>query len=74
MPLKWLMKLSAIRSLRKRIHGPALPWESLDLGLNKLGWTKLHDAKVTISLKGTSIELRGTDDAHLERDRYEPVS
>ena len=58
----------------KRIHGPALPWESLDLGLNKLGWTKLHDAKVTISLKGTSIELRGTDDAHLERDRYETVT
>ena len=57
----------------KRIHGSALPWESLDLGLKKLGWTKLHNVKMAIKLHDTSIELRGTDDAHLGLDRYETV-
>jgi len=58
----------------KRIHGQALPWEDLDFGLAALGWTKLHDKRAMITVKGTSIELRGTDDAHLARDHYETVA
>lgn len=68
-PLRYLLPDNG-----KRIHGAELPWEDLDLGLKKLGWVKLHDKREVISLKGTSIELRGTDDAHLERDSYDKIA
>jgi predicted MPP superfamily phosphohydrolase len=45
----------------------------LDNGLQNLGWTKLHDLKIETEVAGTTLELRGTDDAHLKLDRYERV-
>jgi predicted MPP superfamily phosphohydrolase len=67
-PLRYLMPDRGIR-----IHGPELPWPSLDNGLQDLGWVKLHDLKIETEVAGTTLELRGTDDAHLKLDRYERV-
>jgi predicted MPP superfamily phosphohydrolase len=67
-PLRYLMPDRGIR-----IHGPELPWPALDKGLQDLGWIKLHDLKIETEVSGTILELRGTDDAHLNLDRYDDI-
>ena len=67
-PLRYLMPDKGIR-----IHGPELPWPALDKGLQDLGWIKLHDLKIETEVVGTTLELRGTDDAHLNLDRYDDI-
>jgi uncharacterized protein len=57
----------------KRIHGKPLPWEDLNASLSRSGWINLTDEITTVEVNGVSIELRGTDDAHLERDDYSKV-
>ena len=37
-------------------------------------WTNLTHRKVNVVINGTNVELRGTDDAHLELDTYVSVS
>ncbi|OIQ80370.1 phosphodiesterase YaeI [mine drainage metagenome] len=58
----------------RRIHGTELPSEELALALSSHGWFDLNDATVTTRLNGLEIELRGTDDAHLNRDHYSFVA
>jgi predicted MPP superfamily phosphohydrolase len=57
----------------KRIHGVELPSHVLASALASHGWFDLNDAKATTQLGGLEIELRGTDDAHLNRDHYSVV-
>lgn len=57
----------------KRIHGKPLPWNDLNNGLTQRGWHNLNTSRVLIDIKGTKIEARGTDDAHLDRDDYSLV-
>jgi predicted MPP superfamily phosphohydrolase len=57
----------------KRIHGKELPWKELNSMLAKSGWVNLMGKKIETSIKGVSVEFRGTDDAHLERDDYSTI-
>jgi predicted MPP superfamily phosphohydrolase len=68
-PLKYLLPDHG-----KRVHGEDLPWPELDLGLQARGWKNLNHHRTTITINGTTIEARGTDDAHLEFDDYSLVA
>jgi len=68
-PLKYLLPDNG-----DRIHGEDLPWPELDLGLQARGWKNLNHHRATITINGTTIEARGTDDAHLEFDDYSLVA
>ena len=68
-PLKYLLPDHG-----QRIHGEDLPWPELDLGLQARGWKNLNHHRATITISGTTIEARGTDDAHLEFDDYSLVA
>ena len=68
-PLKYLLPNHG-----KRVHGPELPWQDLDKGLQARGWKNLNTARAMVSINKTVIEARGTDDAHLELDDYERIS
>ena len=68
-PLKYLLPDHG-----KRIHGDDLPWPELDNGLQSRGWNNLNKSRSTITINGTVIEARGTDDAHLEFDDYSLVA
>ena len=68
-PLKYLLPDHG-----ERIHGEDLPWPELDLGLQARGWKNLNHHRTTIKINGTTIEARGTDDAHLEFDDYSLVA
>lgn len=58
----------------KRIHGVPLPSHELADGLTRRGWHNLNFSRAMLVIKGTTIEARGTDDAHLERDDYSLVA
>ena len=58
----------------KRIHGDPLPWHELVDGLVKRGWRNLNFSRAILDINGTTIEARGTDDAHLNRDDYSLVA
>ena len=68
-PLKYLLPDHG-----KRIHGEDLPWPDLDRGLQARGWINLNKSRSTITINGTVIEARGTDDAHLNFDDYSLVA
>jgi len=68
-PLKYLLP-----DRGERVHGEDLPWPELDLGLQARGWKNLNHHRATIVINGTTIEARGTDDAHLEFDDYSLVA
>jgi predicted MPP superfamily phosphohydrolase len=57
-----------------RIHGRELPWRDLEEALSKGGWMNLTGLKSQGSIRGVSLELRGTDDAHLGKDDYALVA
>lgn len=65
-PHRYLLKDSRT-SLKEQ-----LPTEALTQEFSK-HWSNLTHIKTTLSIKGTKVELRGTDDAHLERDDYAHV-
>jgi uncharacterized protein len=51
-----------------------LPTEDLRAGMVAGGWADLGNARATLTLGGVGLELVGTDDAHIGRDRYADVS
>jgi len=51
-----------------------LDWGSLVNGLTDAGWIDLSNARGELKADGRLIELRGVDDPHIGRDRYESVS
>ena len=54
--------------------GAPLPYDELDLRLQGRGWINLNRSKQIIEINGLAIEVRGTDDAHLNRDDYSIVA
>lgn len=56
-----------------RIFGDPLPFDDLRSTLTDGGWLDLNNGTAAVEVKGTRIALRGTDDPHLELDRYEDV-
>ena len=51
-----------------------LPVEELRAGLVAGGWADLDNARRTLTVAGVPVELVGTDDAHIRRDRYADVA
>lgn len=68
-PLTYLM-----RDNGKRVIGDLLPVEDLRSALTNRGWKDLNHQRTLLRIKGTTIEFRGTDDAHLNRDDYSLVA
>ena len=68
-PLTYLQKDDGARKL-----GAKLPTAELDRELTQRGWINLNNRKSSISVKGVAIDIRGTDDAHLELDDYSQVA
>ena len=68
-PFSYLKKDDGTRKL-----GPRLNTADLDIRLQGRGWKNLNSSRVKLSVKGISIEARGTDDAHLELDNYSIVA
>lgn len=54
--------------------GPELPWRDLRRIFTESGWADLTHARHTVTIAGTTLEFRGTDDGHLGRDRYREVA
>jgi len=59
---------------RPRLRRPDLPWHELAAALGAAGWTDLTHQRQTHRLGTSSVVLTGTDDAHLNRDRYQRVA
>ena len=53
---------------------PPLPWGDLVAGLRSLGWLELTNVNRTIDIAGLTVAVRGIDDPHIMRDRYEEVA
>jgi predicted MPP superfamily phosphohydrolase len=53
---------------------PALPWPDLVSRLSDAGWQHLPNARQVLTAGGRSIEIRGVDDPHIERDDYAPIA
>ncbi len=51
-----------------------LPWGDLVTGLVGGGWTDLSNARATLEVNARVIDLRGVDDPHIGRDRYDDVA
>jgi predicted MPP superfamily phosphohydrolase len=68
-PWRYLMAPSDVDEQR-----PPLPWGDLVKALTAEGWTDLDNARARISVAGLDIDVRGTDDPHIERDRYDDVA
>lgn len=51
-----------------------LPWEDLRDSLRSAGWADLTNARARLKVDHREIEFVGTDDAHLDRDRYGQVA
>ena len=54
--------------------GKPLPSDELDIRLQGRGWINLNHSKQIITVSGVAIEVRGTDDAHLQLDDYSKVA
>ena len=57
----------------ERRVGEKLPIEQFDSELKTRGWINLNNSRSTIGINGITIDVRGTDDAHLELDDYKKV-
>lgn len=68
-PLSYLRRDNGQRKL-----GAKLNTDSLNEGLKARGWINVNETKVLATIKGISIEARGTDDAHLNLDDYSKVA
>ena len=68
-PLSYLKKDTGERNL-----GEKLPIEEFDKQLQSRGWINLNNKRSSLVINGVTIEVRGTDDAHLELDEYERVA
>ena len=51
-----------------------LPWPALVAGLTDAGWLDLSNARGVLEVDGRTIDLRGVDDPHISRDRYDDVA
>jgi len=55
-------------------HRPMLPWHDLVDGLQDMGWNDLSNTSAMITADGRTLEMRGVDDPHIARDRYQEVA
>lgn len=69
-PMRYLVP----RDPPRRIHGEALPYDDLRAGLLAAGWADVNNARARVKVDTRDVEVVGTDDAHLRRDRYATVA
>jgi predicted MPP superfamily phosphohydrolase len=68
-PARYLLPDDGVRP-----HAGRLPTEDLREGLVAAGWLDLGNARGRIKADHREIELVGTDDGHIRRDRYDEVA
>ncbi|MFX4273975.1 metallophosphoesterase [Propionibacteriaceae bacterium Y1685] len=51
-----------------------LPWRDLGAEFTRHGWEDLTHREVSMRIGDLDVRFRGTDDAHLGRDRYDEVA
>jgi predicted MPP superfamily phosphohydrolase len=51
-----------------------LPWGDLVTSLSKAGWHDLSNARASLTVDGRAIDVRGVDDPHILRDRYDEIA
>jgi predicted MPP superfamily phosphohydrolase len=51
-----------------------LPWPDLVAGLAGAGWSDLSNARAALRVAGRDLDVRGVDDPHIGRDRYDQVA
>ncbi|MDQ1626264.1 MAG: uncharacterized protein QOI54_8 [Actinomycetota bacterium] len=68
-PVRYLMPMGELR-----LNKAQLPWEDLRDGLTGAGWLDLDNARGRVKADHREIELVGTDDPHIHRDRYHEVA
>ena len=56
-----------------RVSTRRLPWEDLRDGLVAAGWLDLDNDRTRVKADHREIEVVGTDDPHIRRDRYDEV-
>ncbi len=71
-PLNWARYLNGPSQLEP--NRPMLPWEDLVDGLTTNGWLDLGNTRATMKVDGREIDVRGVDDPHISRDRYDQVA
>lgn len=69
-PARYLTKGYAERVGRQ----VALPTEELRDGMTSRGWVDLDNARTSLTVSGTRLDLVGVDDPHIQRDDYASVS
>jgi len=69
-PLRYLLGPSRSERLPER----TLPWQDLGRGFKEAGWIDLTHTRASLEIKGVRIGFRGTDDAHIDQDRYADVA
>ncbi|HEU4425239.1 MAG TPA: metallophosphoesterase [Pilimelia sp.] len=70
----WKSPFSYFNPDREYVQGVELPSGELRDALTDAGWTDLNNARTTLKAGGRLVELVGTDDPHVERDDYPPLS
>ena len=69
-PVRYVLEPSRVGSARLA----ELPWRALGRAFTDAGWIDLTEERATIEINGVRLGFRGTDDAHLRRDRYALVA
>ncbi|HET7901428.1 MAG TPA: metallophosphoesterase [Candidatus Nanopelagicales bacterium] len=68
-PARYLWSPSDLRQDRAM-----LPWGDLVKGLREAGWHDLSNSRAQLTVDGRSVDVRGVDDPHIGRDRYDEVA
>lgn len=68
-PAKYLRGPSQVQPQREM-----LPWRDLVDGLTDMGWNDLTNTSAIVKADGRLLDLRGVDDPHISRDRYDLVA
>ncbi|HEX6760944.1 MAG TPA: metallophosphoesterase [Propionibacteriaceae bacterium] len=69
-PLRYLKGPSRSDRLPER----TLPWQDLAHGFKEAGWIDLTHTRASLEIKSIRLGFRGTDDAHIDQDRYAEVA
>lgn len=68
-PLGYVMPSRKLTSTPESLP-PKLPVENLRRLMTDAGWSDLNNARGTVNVGGLTVDLVGTDDAHIGRDEF----
>ena len=68
-PARYLLGPSGLEPDREM-----LPWQDLVDGLVDAGWLDLSNTRGALTVDGRHVDIRGVDDPHIGRDRYDDVA